>query len=179
MPDRTCPICRTTKTKLAARETFSDALLSTLTIYPFRCQLCAKRFRVFLGHRTRNPRRSFERVDVSFPVWFKPRLSSIHDMGQEGVINNLSLRGCLIRCTTPVTAGSRLELEFQHSNCSFPITIDEAVVRSSVDNTIGLRFVQLQRSDELRIRQIVDRWLPTRYADPENLTIPSVGDVRG
>ena len=160
MPERTCPTCGTTKTRLAARKTLSDDLLSALTIYPFRCQLCAQRFRTFLGRRARNPRRSFERVNVSFPVWFKPRLSSSYDMGQEGVIDNLSVRGCRVRCTTPVTAGSRLELEFQHSNSSFPITIDEAVVRSSVDDTIGLRFVQLQRSDELRIRQIVDVWLP-------------------
>ena len=50
MPDRTCPICRTTKTRLAARKTFSDVLLSALTIYHFRCQLCAKRFMDTYGH---------------------------------------------------------------------------------------------------------------------------------
>ena len=155
-----CPQCGTPKTKLASRKTLSDNVLSSLTIYPFRCQLCAKRFRTFLGRRAHNPRRSFERVEVSFPVWFRPRRSSSFDMGQEGLIDNLSIRGCRIRCATPVTAGSRLELEFQHSNCSFPITIDEAVVRSSVGNRIGLRFIRLQRSDELRIRQIMDLWLP-------------------
>lgn len=160
MPDRLCPTCGTTKTRLATRKTLSDDLLSTLTIYPFRCQLCAKRFRTFLGHRARNPRRSFERVNVTFPVWFKPRVASAYDMGQEGVIDNLSIRGCRIRCKTPLSAGMRLELEFQHSNCSFPITIDEAIVRSSVDDAIGLRFVQLQRGDEQRIRQIIDLWLP-------------------
>jgi hypothetical protein len=160
MPDRICPACGTTKTRLAARKTLSDDFLSALTVYPFRCQLCAQRFRSFLGRRTSNPRRSFERVNVSFPVWFKPRRSSSYAVGEEGVIDNLSIRGCRIRCATPVTAGSCLELEFQHSNSSFPITIDEAVVRSSVDNTIGLRFVQLRRRDELRIRQIVDVWLP-------------------
>lgn len=158
-----CPKCRTPKTKLATRKTLADNVLSAFTIYPFRCQLCAKRFRTFLGRRATNPRRSFERVDVSFSVWFKPRRSLSCDVGQEGVIENLSLRGCRIRCATPVTAGSRLELEFQHSNCSFPITIDEAVVRSSADNTIGLRFVQLRRRDEQRIRQIVDLWLPENF----------------
>jgi len=160
MPDQTCPTCGTTKTRLAAGKTLSDTFLSRFTIYPFRCQLCAKRFRTFLGRRANNPRRSFERVDVSFPVWFRPRRSSSYELGQEGVIDNLSIRGCRIRCTTPVTPGLRLEMEFQHSNSSFPITIDEAVVRSSLDNTIGLRFVRLQRSDELRIRQIMDLWLP-------------------
>jgi hypothetical protein len=56
-----------------------------------------------------------------------------------------------------------VELEFQHSNCSFPITIDEAVVRSSVADMVGLRFVELQRGDAHRIRQIVDLWLPDPF----------------
>jgi hypothetical protein len=81
-------------------------------------------------------------------------------MGQEGVIENLSIRGCRIRSSTPVAIGSRLELEFQHSNDSFPITIEEAVVRSSANGAIGLRFTRLQRSDERRIRQLIDVWLP-------------------
>jgi hypothetical protein len=76
------------------------------------------------------------------------------------VIENLSIRGCRIRSTTPVAIGSRLELEFQHSNDSFPITIEEAVVRSSADGAIGLRFTRLHRSEERRIRQLIDVWLP-------------------
>ncbi|OQW36755.1 MAG: hypothetical protein A4E19_21240 [Nitrospira sp. SG-bin1] len=81
-------------------------------------------------------------------------------MGHEGVIENLSIRGCRIRSSTPVAIGSRLELEFQHSPDSFPITIEEAVVRSSADGMIGLRFTRLRRIDERRIRQIIDVWLP-------------------
>lgn len=160
MEYRLCPTCGTSKTKLAPRETVSDDLLSTLTIYPFRCQLCAERFRAYLGRRAKNPRRSFERVAVSFPVWFRARFVSPMEMGQEGVIENLSIRGCRIRCGTPLSKGLRVELEFQHSNCSFPITVDEAVVRSSFGDMVGLRFLQLQREDAQRIRQIVDLWLP-------------------
>ena len=48
--------------------------------------------------------------------------------------------------------GSRLELEFQHSDNSFPVTIEEAIVRSIADGAIGLRFTKLHRSDERRIR---------------------------
>jgi len=70
-----CPICGTTKPKVATPETFSDKLLSRLTIYPFRCQLCAAPFRTFVGRRINKPRRSFERVQVTFPVWFKLRQS--------------------------------------------------------------------------------------------------------
>ncbi len=56
--------------------------------------------------------------------------------------------------------GSRLELEFQHSDSSFPVTIEEAVVRSIADGAIGLRFTKLHRGDERRIRQLIDVWLP-------------------
>ncbi len=161
MSDLRCPACGASKIRLAARKSLSDVLLSGLTIYPFRCQLCADRFRTFLGRRTPNPRRSFERVEVSFPVWFRPRRSTYpEEVGHEGVIENLSIRGCRIRSVTPVAIGSRLELEFQHSNDSFPITVEEAVVRSSVDGTIGLRFTRLHRTEERRIRQLIDVWLP-------------------
>jgi len=160
MSHQRCPFCGTSKTKVATRKTFSDNLLSRLTIYPFRCQLCAARFRTYVGRSISNPRRSFERVQVTFPVWFKLRQSSPSTMGEEGVIENLSMRGCRIRSSTPLSAGMRVELEFQHSDCSFPITIDEAVVRSTAEDGIGLRFLQLGRQDERRLRHIVDLWLP-------------------
>ena len=77
------------------------------------------------------------------------------------MIENLSIRGCRIRTTAPVILGSRLELEFQYSNDSLPITIAEAVVRASGgDGTVGLRFTRLHRGEERRIRRIVDVWLP-------------------
>lgn len=158
----TCPTCHAVKVRLAARKGLSDALLSGFTIYPFRCQLCAERFHKFLGHRTLNPRRNFDRVEVSFPVWFRtPRTPGSPRLGKEGVIENLSIRGCRIRSTSPVMIGSHLELEFQYSHDSLPITVAEAVVRSSGGGgAIGLRFTRLHRGEERRIRRIIDVWLP-------------------
>ncbi len=155
-----CPKCGTVKTRLVPRKTVSDHLLSVLTIYPWRCQLCATRFRTFSGRPTSNQRRSFERVLVEFPVWFKPTVSATQELGQQGVIENLSIRGCRIRSEAPAPTGARLKLEFQPSSFTFPITIDGAVVRSSSKDAIGVRFVRLLREDELRIRQIIDLWLP-------------------
>jgi hypothetical protein len=61
----------------------------------------------------------------------------------------------------PDSAEYALELEFQYSSDSLPITIAEAVVRSSAGNgTIGLRFTRLHRGEERRIRRIIDVWLP-------------------
>lgn len=155
-----CPKCGTSKTRLAPRKTVSDRLLSILTIYPWRCQLCTTRFRTFVGRPTANQRRNYERVHVEFPVWFKPSRSGDQGLGRQGVMENVSVRGCRIRCDAPVPTGTHLKLEFQPSNCSFPITIDGAIVRTSSKESIGLRFVRLLREDELRIRQIMDLWLP-------------------
>lgn len=155
-----CPACGTSKTRLAARRSVADRLFGYVTIYSFRCQLCARRFRSFLGHVVNTPRRNFDRVAVDFPVWVKPLSASPHELGDEGIIQDLSIRGCRIRCARQVQPGTRVELEFQHSNVSFPITVDEAVVRSSSRGELGLRFIQMHRQDQRRIRSILDLWLP-------------------
>lgn len=155
-----CPACGTSKTRLAAPQSAADRFFGWLTVYPFRCQLCAQRFRSFLGRCVRSPRRNFDRVAVDFPVWVRPLSASSHELGDEGVIQDLSIRGCRIRCERAVVPGTRVELEFQHSNASFPITVDEAVVRSSFRGELGLRFIRLDRQDQRRIRSILDLWLP-------------------
>lgn len=166
MPVMNCPKCGTSKIRLAPRKTVSDRLLSVLTIYPWRCQLCTMRFRTFVGQLARSQRRNYERVGVEFPVWFKSSHSSTQEMGRQGVLDNLSIRGCRIRCDAPVPTGTSIKMEFQPSNCSFPITIDGAMVRSSSRDSIGLRFVRLLREDEVRIRQIIDLWLPEISRQP-------------
>lgn len=155
-----CPACGTSKTRLAAQRSAADRLFGWATVYPFRCQLCAQRFRSFLGRFTCSPRRNFDRVAVDFPVWVRPLYAPLQELGDEGVIQDLSIRGCRIRCERAVVPGTRVELEFQHSNVSFPITVDEAVVRSSCQGELGLRFIRLGRQDHRRIRSILDLWLP-------------------
>lgn len=155
-----CPSCGTAKTRLAARHSVADRLFGCVTVYPFRCQLCARRFRTFLGRPAESPRRNFDRVTVDFPVWFKPLGSAPYALGCEGVLRDLSIRGCRIYCDHPMVSGTRLELEFQHSNNSFPITVDEAIVQSSSGGALGLRFVRLDRQDQRRLRGILDIWMP-------------------
>lgn len=156
MPVQRCPRCGTPKVRLAPRRSLPDRLLQFLTIYPVRCQLCTRRFRTFLGRPAVNPRRNYERVRVKYPVWFKPTLSPAQRIGQEGVIDNLSIRGCRIRSSVSVAPGTRLSLEFQPSTRTFPITIDAAIVRSRSDHGFGLRFADLPRDEEQRIRRIID-----------------------
>jgi len=131
-----------------------------LTIYPVRCQLCAHRFTTFLGKLKANPRRNYERIPVQYSAQVRP----VHDPTQrivvEGTTVNLSLRGCRIRTSQRLPMGCHVMLELQSSEYDLPIMIDEAIVRARFTDGVGLRFSSFLRSEERRIRRILDLLLP-------------------
>ncbi|MEW6245833.1 MAG: PilZ domain-containing protein [Nitrospirota bacterium] len=152
-----CPQCGTSKVRLAPRRTLLDRIFRAFTIYPLRCQLCTYRFRSFLGRPSANPRRSYERVAVQYPVWFQSSFTRASEgLGYPGTITNLSIRGCRVRSATPIPKGASLRLEFQPSPYDLPITIDGAVVRSQAGNAVGLRFVTVCRDEERRLRHLLE-----------------------
>jgi len=51
-------------------------------------------------------------------------------------------------------------LELQSSEYDLPIMIDEAIVRARFTDGVGLRFSSFLRSEERRIRHILDLRLP-------------------
>ena len=155
-----CPKCGTAKTKLAPRSGVADRLLGTFTIYPFRCQLCAHRFTAFLGKLKTNPRRNYARVPVQYSAQVRP----VHDPTQrivvEGTMVNLSLRGCRIKTSQRLPMGCHVMLELQPGEYDLPIMIDEAIVRARFTDGVGLRFSSFLRSEESRLRRILDLRLP-------------------
>ena len=155
-----CPKCGTGKTKLAPRSGVADRLLGTLTVYPLRCQLCTHRFTTFLGKLKTTPRRNYDRVSVQYPAQVRP----IHDPSQrivvEGILSNLSLRGCRVRTSQRIPMGCQVMLEFHPAEYDDPIMVDGAIVRSHCAEGIGLRFSSLLRSEERRLRRILDLRLP-------------------
>ncbi len=160
MRTRHCPKCGTAKTKLAPRSSVADRLLSTLTIYPLRCQLCGHRFSTFHGTPKANPRRNYERVPVQYTAQLRP----VHDQTQrivvEGHLVNLSLRGCRVTTSQRLPTGSHVMLEFQAGEYDLSVMIDEAIVRTRFADGVGLRFSSFLRSEERRIRHILDLRLP-------------------
>jgi c-di-GMP-binding flagellar brake protein YcgR len=131
-----------------------------LTIYPLRCQLCAHRFTAFLGKLKTNPRRNYERVPVQYSAQVRP----VHDPTQqivvEGTTVNLSLRGCRVRTSQRLPMGCHVMLELQPGEYEFPIMIDEAIVRARFTDGVGLRFSSFLRSEESRLRRLLDLRLP-------------------
>lgn len=131
-------------------------MLKVLTLYPMRCQLCGHRFRIWLGQYRMSQRRNYERVRLNCPGWFRPEGAPETQQSDHGMIANLSIRGCLLRTSRRLPLGTSVSLEFQPSPTVFPITIDCATVRSHARTGVGLRFVCLLRSEERRIRHLVD-----------------------
>ena len=160
MSTQKCPKCGTAKTKLAPRSGVADRLLGTLTIYPFRCQLCTHRFTTFFGKLKTNPRRNYDRVSVEYPAHVRPIRDPSQRIVVEGVLSNLSLRGCRMRTTQRIPMGCHVMLEFHPAEYDDPIMVDGAIVRSRCAEGIGLRFSSLLRSEERRLRRILDLRLP-------------------
>ena len=160
MRSYSCPKCGTAKTRLAPRHGVTDRLLSTLTIYPLRCQLCAHRFTILLGKLKANPRRNYDWVPVQYPAQVRP----VHDPSQhvvvEGMLSNLSLRGCRVLTKQRIPLGCQVMLEFHPAEYDDPIMVDGAIVRSRCAEWIGLRFSSFLRSEERRLRRILDLRLP-------------------
>lgn len=161
MPTLSCPSCRTTKVRPAPRRSLADHLMGFFRVAPFRCQLCGRRFRTLNRHRITPTKRNYERIPVRYPVWFQTRLSTASGETFQGMVENLSIRGCRIRSKVSLPLGTRMRLEFLPSPHTFPITIDGAVVRSRLNDLVGLRFVALLRAEERRISHIVNLKLPT------------------
>ncbi|MET0516712.1 MAG: PilZ domain-containing protein [Nitrospiraceae bacterium] len=160
MPTPKCPRCGTLKVRPAPRRSLSDRAFAFLTVHPFRCQLCARRFRSLIGKRAANPGRAYDRLSVKYPVWFQLSALPTERLTFQGMIENLSIRGCRIRTNKAFPVGTRVRLEFLSSHQSFPITIDGAIVRSRRDNVIGLRFIAILHAEERRIGHILNLRLP-------------------
>jgi PilZ domain len=155
-----CPKCGTLKTKLAPRHGVADRLLGTLTIYPFRCQLCAHRFTTFLGKLKTNPRRNYDRVSVQYSAQVRPIRDPSQRVVVEGTLSDLSLRGCRVRTSQRIPMGCQVMLEFYPAEYDDPIMIDGAIVRSRCAEGIGLRFSSFLRSEERRISRLLALRLP-------------------
>ncbi len=149
-----CPHCRQDFVQRARRRGLVDYLLSFAYLYPFRCQLCARRFKAMQwGIRySKKPvdRRENVRIQIGLPV----TISAAHT-SEKGMVKDLSVRGCRVKTQGHFAEGALVQLQVQVAENAPSIAVDAAVVRSSRSGFIGMEFLRLRKDEMDRLSQFV------------------------
>jgi len=147
-------------------------MLAVVYVYPFRCQVCGRRFRA-LAWGTRYVRRSadhreWERVAIRAPVV----LRSGH-VSAPGEATELSLEGFTAKTAARLGVGARVSAALDLVAGQPPIEVEEAVVQSSRDDAIGVQFVRLQPEERRRLQRVVVDLYPRSH----DATVPPAPDL--
>jgi PilZ domain len=149
-----CPACYEDYARRVRREGLIEHLLSQFYVYPFRCQLCGKRFRARQPGvryiRIDEDRREYERIPVNYDA-----ILSVEREHSEGVVKDISLGGCSVDTRTPLSPGTILQLGLQLPGDRGGITIDAGVVRTSRPGSVGIEFIRFKHAERNRLKDLV------------------------
>ena len=145
-----CPRCGKSFVRRSQRQGLQERLLSLVYLYPFRCQVCAKRFRAF-RFRSRYVKRMVDRrQDAWLSTWIPTTVAEdvklgVHRVG-EGVITEISLGGCYMQTVLPLSQGTLVSLELQPEQHTPAIAVEAALVRIVRPTGVGLEFLRMSRA---------------------------------
>jgi len=162
----TCPRCKTRLVQQAPQWGGFERLLSLLTVYPFRCQLCMHRFPGFLWRYSASPRREYDRIPAQCPVTLYPPTSEHRDEEAQGTAVNLSITGCLLETNAQVPPGTHVRLTIHPSGPLPPIEVEDAVVRAVLENRLGVEFSKIAPEEAQRLRVFMEAHLLCRPRVP-------------
>ncbi|HEY6260426.1 MAG TPA: PilZ domain-containing protein [Nitrospiraceae bacterium] len=96
-----------------------------------------------------------QRKNLRLHVKFRSSFSSIGMVGGEGVLVDLSIRGCRIESPTDVQPGVSLEVRITAMEPETPIKIDQALVRWTRGRQFGIEFVTMAPEEWARLQHTV------------------------
>ena len=168
-----CPRCGKSFARRSHRQGLKERLLSLLYLYPFRCQVCANRFRAF-QFRVRYvkrtvDRRQYVRLATRIPTMFAEDIKPGEQRVGEGVVTDLSLGGCYMQTFVQLSQGTLVSLELQTEQHTPAIAVEAAIVRIVRPTGVGLEFLRLSEPEHERfsqfIRQLLVAQLPAEAED--------------
>ncbi|UVT15580.1 MAG: PilZ domain-containing protein [Nitrospira sp.] len=132
-----------------------ERILNRFGIFPFRCQLCTTRFRVFRSHapdqKSVTDRRQYKRLAVSF----RANLLSESAVRMDNRVTDISMGGCTLETSTTLPQGTFVELVIKPASDEEPIKIETAMVCSSRQESMGIRFLEMVGEDKNRLSQVI------------------------
>ncbi|MBI4001289.1 MAG: PilZ domain-containing protein [Nitrospira defluvii] len=96
-----------------------------------------------------------QRQHPRFPVRFHSSFSSVNLVAGDGIVVDLSLRGCGILSSIDILPGTTLELRIYTPSSEGPLTVGQAVVRWCRSARVGLEFLSLQPGEWARLQEVV------------------------
>jgi hypothetical protein len=99
-------------------------------------------------------RRKTSRIQVRFRT-----LMSANGIRLEvaGTVLELSMEGCRIRASVPVSTFSSLDLQINIPDLDWTLFVDDAIVQWVKEDTFGLRFTSVRPTDGDRLAWIIAR----------------------
>ncbi len=101
--------------------------------------------------------RQSQRVEVECPCEFSGSLIT-----GEGVVINLSTKGCAVESNTSVPRGTFLEVRMLMPEHFFPSTVDRAIVLWSTAHKFGMKFIRVRPEEQARLARFVKEAPPRR-----------------
>ena len=156
-----CPQCHATIVRRISQPGPVERLFNFFSIYSFRCQLCAYRYRrLSVGANNVAPiseKRQFERLPTNVrAIIGGPQGRS------ENLITDLSMGGCTLQTGATLTKGAFLHLNLQPSGDESAIVVETAMVRSVRPECVGLEFLEFEGEQKDRLARFVRSLLLTR-----------------
>ena len=154
-----CPRCGKSFVRRSQRQGLQERLLSLVYLYPFRCQVCANRFRAF-RFRSRYVKRVVDRhQDVWLSTWIPATVAENVQSGVcrigEGVITEIALGGCYMQTVVQLSQGTLVSLELQPAQHTPAIVVEAALVRIVRPTGVGLEFLRMSESEQERFDQFL------------------------
>lgn len=154
-----CGQCRKPYVQAVRRQGFLDRLLSLVSTYPFRCQVCGYRFHLMQWgvHYIEQDvdRRQYRRRPVRMDAWL------VNEQGERGgVVTDIALDGCTVETNAPLHKGDLLSVKLDALDDEPNVMIEAAIVRSVQGVHLGVEFLRLTKHEEVRLSKFMQNlWL--------------------
>jgi hypothetical protein len=129
-----------------------ERLLSVFYIYPFRCQVCGRRFHALqwgVRYARLTDLREFDRIPV--------RLVAEVDDGRtnfQGETINLSVDGCAVETDASFVRDATVQVQLHLPHEERPV-VASAIVRVAREGAIGLHFADMDADSRQRLRRFM------------------------
>jgi hypothetical protein len=149
-----CPACGSSFVRATYCEGGIERLLSLANLFPFRCQLCTNRFRLFYSGAHHNTQTSDRRQYIRLAASIEAQVLDSKQPSVTNRITDISMDGCTLQ-TTGLQKGAFIELVLKPTVEDETIRIQKAMVCSVRPSSIGIRFLDVQLEHHRRLAQVV------------------------